>query len=801
MNKIYIVLFFLSVNFLFAQNYQATEKSSLNYTLKGKIIDKLSSNPLEYATVSIKSSVNEMVGGTVTDFDGNFEFSNLKAGIYSLEVSFLGFKSKVFSDIKIEEGVFSNDLGKLKLSEDVEAIDEIEVTAMRSSVKYEIDKKVISVDKQIVAGSGTAIDVLESVPSVQVDINGDVSLRGSTNFTVFINGRLSPLDANEALRQIPASLIENIEIITNPSAKFDAEGTAGIINIILKKERQSGVSGSVSARAGNFGNYGGDAVLSVNAKKFTFLFSGNYGRSPRPSFYDSDLINQFGDTTFTTTSTSERERTFIRLNGKIDVEYRPDDNNTITVGGTVGRWSMDVGNDVDFELSNSFTPEVDRFNSFNETDRYSFYYMANIDYSGTFKDKHKVSFHTSYRGREDNEFIYNYQNRGGDIFFGTKSSEIGPAQRLRMNIDYEFKIDENTALEFGALNQYNATFKEARSFLLDVPEDEFIEQIQFNQDIDFSLNIRAFYGQFRTKYKKFGFQVGLRTENTQRNIKVAQDNTEFPLNRLDFFPSAYASFNQNDYNQFYVNYSRRIQQPRGWFLEPNRVFQDAFTYWQGDPALTPTFIDSYEGGWIRNFKKKGSFAIEAYYRYETNTIEIFSAPFEENTVIRRPANAGIAHNAGVEPRLNYPFFKWWEIDASANLFYLRVKGSLREFEFDRSRFTWIASLNNFFAITKNTKFQFDGRYFSPRVMAQGRTSGYFSFNLGLRQDFFNRNLSISVQLRNAFGTVFRETFTDLDNYYFYEMDIPRWPQFFVNINYRFNNFKPKRPDGEGGGEF
>lgn len=798
MNKLYIFLFILIANQLLAQNYQSSEKTSQNYVLKGKIIDKVSGSPLEYATVSLNNSSKEMVGGTVTDFDGNFEFSKLKPGNYNLEVSFLGFKSKLFPGIEIQEDTPILDLGSLKLSEDVESLDEIEVTAMRSSVKYEIDKKVISVDKQVVAGSGTAIDVLESVPSIQVDINGDVSLRGSTNFTVFINGRLSALDANEALRQIPASLIENIEIITNPSAKFDAEGTAGIINIILKKERESGVSGSVSARAGNFGNYGGDAVLSVNAKKFTFLFSGNYSRRPRPSFNDSELNNQFGDSTFTTISTSERERTFINGNAKIDVEYRPDENNTITLGGNMGRWSMDVGNDVDFELSNSFTPEVNQFNSFNETDRYSFYYLASIDYSGSFKDKHKISFHTSYRGRQDNEFIYNYQNRDGNIFYGTKSSEIGPAQRLRMNFDYEYKVDENTVLEFGALNQLNATSKEARSFILDIPSDEFQEQSQFNQDIDFSLNIRAFYGQFRTKYKKFGFQVGLRTENTQRNIKVAQDNSEYPLNRLDFFPSAYISYNQSDYSQFYVNYSRRIQQPRGWYLEPNRVFQDAFTYWQGDPALTPTFIDSYEGGWIRNFKKKGSFAIEAYYRYETNTIEIFSAPFEENAVIRRPANAGIAHNAGVEPRLNYPFFKWWEIDASANLFYLRVKGSLRDFQFDRSRFTWIASLNNFFAITKNTKFQFDGRYFSPRVMAQGRTSGYFSFNLGLRQDFFDRTLSISAQLRNAFGTVFRETFTDLDNYDYYEIDTPRWPQFFVNINYRFNNFKPKRPDGEGG---
>lgn len=784
-------------NFLFAQNIQENK----NYTLKGKIIDKAYSNPLEYATVTIKNTDDSVISGTVTDINGNFEFDNLALGTYNIEVSFLGFKSKTFSNISLEEGNQIKNLGNLQLSENVEALEEIEVTAMRSSVKYEIDKKVISVDKQVVAGSGTAIDVLESVPSVQVDINGDVSLRGSTNFTVFVNGRLSALDANEALRQIPAALIENIEIITNPSAKFDAEGTAGIINIILKKERESGISGSVSARAGNFGNYGGDAVLSMNVKKLTFLFSGNYGRRPNPSFYDSELINQFGDSTFTTISTSERERTFINGNGKIDLEYRPNENNTITLGGNIGKWSMDVGNDVDFELSNSFTPNPDIFNSFNETERYSIYYLASIDYSGSFNEKHKISFHTSYRGRQDYEYIYNYQNRDGAIFFGTKSSEIGPAQRLRMNFDYEYKIDENSTLEFGALNQYNATSKEARSFFLDVPENDFIEESQFNQDIDFSLNVRAFYGQFRTKYKKFGFQVGLRTENTQRNIKVAQDNSEYPINRLDFFPSAYFSYNQNDFNQFYVNYSRRIQQPRGWYLEPNRVFQDAFTYWQGDPALIPTFIDSYEGGWIRNFKKKGSFAIEAYYRYETNTIEVFNAPFEENAVIRRPANAGIAHNAGIEPRLNYPFFKWWEIDASSNLFYLRVRGSLRDFDFDRSRFTWNASLNNFFSITKNTKLQFDGRYFSPRVMAQGRTSGYFSFNLGLRQDFFNRTLSISAQLRNAFGTVFRETFTDLDNYYFYEIDTPRWPQFFINVNYRFNNFKPQRPSSDGGGDF
>jgi outer membrane receptor protein involved in Fe transport len=792
--KIVLPFFLL---FVVSLSAQPSSSGSLPFKIKGRVVDTSDKQPLEYCTVSLlKASDNSIVSGTITDEKGLFSLDDLKPGVYHVDISYIGFQTLRIENIKLNRDNVLIDLGQIKLSSDAKKLDEVEVTTMRSSVKYEIDKKVVNVDKQIVAGSGTAVDVLETVPSVQVGVDGNVSLRGSTSFTVFINGRMSVLDANEALRQIPAALIESIEIITNPSAKYDAEGTAGIINIILKKNRESGMSGAVNARAGNFGAYGGDATLSYNVKKFTLYVSGNYNRNPSPSFYDSEMTSQFGDSIYTTISTSERNRIFNNANGKLDVEYRLHDNHTLNVGGTLGKWWMDVYNDVDFDVSNNFTAVPDLFKSINETDRFSLYYESRIDYTGIWK-KHKLQYHTSYTGRDDNEFIYNYQSRDDVVYFGTQSTEIGPAQRLRVNLDYEYKVDDKSKFEFGFLHQYNATQKEARVFFLDEPDFEFELQDQFSQDIDFKRNIRAFYGQFSTKFNKLGVQVGVRTENTNRVIAVPQDNARYVINRLDFFPSAYLSYKLDDFNQMYLNYSRRIEQPRGWYLEPNRVYVDANTLWQGDPSLDPTFISSFDFGYIRNFKKKGSFTLEGYYRYETNTIEVYTAPLEENFVIRRPANAGIAHNLGVEPRLNYPVFKWWDLDVSANIFYLNISGTLNEFVFERSSIIGIGSINNFFAITKTTRLQFDARYFSPRVVAQGKTSDYFAFNFGIRQDFLNKALSISLQLRNAFGTVYRETFTEFTGYSFYEIDTPRWPQFMVNVSYRINNYKPKRMAGGG----
>jgi outer membrane receptor protein involved in Fe transport len=790
-----LLLFVVSVN---AQPPAGTWPSgSMPFKIKGKVVEEGTKMPMEYCTISlIRVSDSGIESGTITDEKGFFTIEEIKPGVYHLDVSYIGFQTQRIENIKLNKDNMQVDLGTIKLASDAKKLEEVEVTTMRTSVKYEIDKKVVNVDKQLVAGSGTAVDVLETVPSVQVGVDGNVSLRGSTSFTVFVNGRMSVLNANEALRQIPAAIIESIEIITNPSAKYDAEGTAGIINIILKKNRESGISGAVNARAGNFGNYGGDATLSYNVKKFTLYSSANFNRNPNPSFYDAEMISQFGDSIFTTISTSERNRVFNNASGKLDMEYRMNDNHSVNVGGTLGKWWMDVYNDVDFEVSNNFMNEIDRFNSINETDRYSLFYEGRIDYTGKWK-KHKLLYHTSFTGRNDHEYIYNFQSRDEIVYFGTKSSEVGPAQRLRVNLDYEYKVDDRSKFELGFLHQYNATQKDARVFFLDEPDFEFELQDQFSQDIDFKKNIRAFYGQYSTKFNKLGVQVGVRTENTHRVITVPQDNGRYVLDRLDFFPSAYLSYKLDDYNQLYLNYSRRIEQPRGWYLEPNRVYVDANTLWQGDPALDPTFISSFDFGYIRNFKKKGSFTMEGYYRYETNTIEVYTAPLEENFVIRRPANAGIAHNLGVEPRLNYPVFKWWDLDISANIFYLNISGALNEFTFERSSIIGIGSVNNFFAISKNTRLQFDARYFSPRIVAQGKTNDYFAFNFGLRQDFLKKALAVSLQLRNAFGTIYRETFTEFTGYSFYEIDIPRWPQFFVNVSYRINNYKPKRMGGGG----
>lgn len=798
MNKFATVLFsFVLLTSVFSQG-GPYGGGAPPFKIKGKVQDEETKLPLEYCTVSlIKAADGSLESGTITDSKGLFSLEDLKPGTYHLDISYIGFQTKRIENIKLNKDQLIADLGIIQISSDAKKIQEVEVSAMRSSVKYEIDKKVVNVDKQIVAASGSAVDVLETVPSVQVGVDGNVSLRGSSSFSVFINGRLSVLDANEALRQIPANIIESIEIITNPSSKYDAEGTAGIINIILKKNRESGLSGVVNARAGNFGNYGLDATLGYNVKKFTFYLSGNYNRRPNPSFYDSELIAQIEDTSFSTISTSTRNRIFNNYNFKFDSEYRINDKHTLNFGGTLGAWTMVVDNDVDFLLTNNFFQRDSAYNSFNETERGSFFYEARIDYNAVFKNKGKLSYHTSYTGRNDDEFIFNYLNTDGLIFFGTKSSEIGPAQRLRVNLDYVQPVGENSKFEFGFLHQYNATQKEARNYILDVNSDVFVEQSANNQDIGYTRNIRAFYGMFSTKWKKFGFQTGVRTENTNRLITVAQDNSEFRIKRLDFFPSVYLSYKISDYTQLYGNYSRRIEQPRGWYLEPNPVFVDANTIWQGDPSLDPTFIDSYEAGWIKNFKKKGAFTLEVYYRHETNTIEVFSAPFSENVVIRRPVNAGEAHNVGIEPRFNYPIFKWWDLDLSSNIFYTKLKGSFRDFEFERSSFVYNVSWNNFFVVTKDTRIQVDARYNSPRVVAQGETNGFFTVNLGLRQEFMKKQLSVSVQGRNILGTVYRETITELPGYYFYEFDRPRWPQVFVNVSYRINNFKPKKMTGGG----
>lgn len=789
-----LLIFALLISTVFAQ--------LSNFSISGTIQDKQSKSSMEYCTVSLyTASDNTLVTGIVTDLEGKFTLNNLKPGKYNLEVSFIGFEAKRIDDIFLSKENQSVNLGIIYLGSDATMVNEVEVTALKSSVRYELDKKIVDVDKNIAASNGTAVDVLATVPSVQTDIDGNVSLRGSGGFQVFINGRPSVLDANDALRQIPASAIENIEIITNPSARYDAEGTAGIINIITKKKTDDGTSGILNVRGGTFKTYGADATVSIKKKKFTYLFSGNYNHRERPGNYNSTFNTTINDTTVSTINEGIKRQIFNNYNIKGGIEFRPTDKQFIVANYSYGGFKMIFEDEFDYAFINRETNEGEYFTNINRSTREGPFHEVSLDYGYDFTNKSKLTAHASFNRRNFQEFVYNDRfNDLGENTLGTVSNEIGPSQRLRINIDYVIPIKDHSKFELGLMQQYNKSNDENIAYNKEVITGELIQNPQFYTDVVFKKNVRAFYGMFSSKWEKISYQFGLRTENTRRDINVLNTNTQFVINRLDLFPSAHFSVNVNKQHQYFFSYSKRINRPRGWYLEPNAIFTDANTLFQGNPGLLPEYIHALETGWLFNFKKKGSWNNELYFRRELNVIQFIRTPLSYELTQQAPENIGTSNSIGLESSLSLLPFKWWNTDLMANIFYFNLKGTFGEQSFNRSSFSYTLRWNNYFKILKNTKIQFNVAYRSPIVNAQGRDSYTVRFDGGIRQDFFEGKLGLGAQIGDLFNTYIDRSIVEGTNFNAKRTNNPKGPSVQFSASYKINNYKAKKSEYADGGE-
>jgi outer membrane receptor protein involved in Fe transport len=765
-----------------------------NFSISGIVKDKASKSSMEYCTVTLfQADDHSLITGIVTDLDGKFKLNDLKPGKYNLEVSFIGFEPKRVDDVLLSKENQHIDLGTIYIGSDATMVNEVEVTALKSSVKYELDKKVIDVDKNIAASNGTAADVLATVPSIQTDIDGNVKLRGSGGFQVFINGRPSVLDANDALRQIPASTIESIEIITNPSARYDAQGTAGIINILTKKKSDDGASGLVNVRGGTFKTYGTDATVSIKKKKFTYTFTGNYNHRERPGNYKSEFNTTLNDTTVSTINDGSKRQIFNNYNVKGAIEFRPTENQYIAATYTYGGFKMIFNDEFDYAFVNRATEEGEYFKNKNRSTREGPFHELGLDYGYDFKNKSKLTAHISVNQRGFIEYVYNDRfDENGNNILGTVSNEVGPSRRLRMNLDYVIPIKDHSKFELGAMQQFNNSNEENIAYNKDIVSGELVQNPQFYSDVVYKNNIRAFYGMFSSKWEKLSYQFGMRTENTLRNIDVLSTNTQFVINRLDLFPSAHMSLNINEQHQYFFSYSKRINRPRGWYLEPNSIYTDANTLFSGNPGLLPEYIHAIESGWLFNFKKKGSWNNELYFRRELNVIQFIRTPLSYELTRQAPQNIGTSNSIGLESSLSLLPFKWWNTDLMANVFYFNLKGSYGEQTFARSSFSYTLRWNNYFKIKKNTKIQFNASYSSPIVNAQGRESYNLRFDGGIRQDFFDGKLGLGIQVGDLFNTSIDRSNLSGTNFDSKRTNNPKGPSVQFSASYKINNYKVKR---------
>jgi outer membrane receptor protein involved in Fe transport len=770
-------------------------------SISGKVIDSSTKHTIEYANIvvfSLKDST--MVTGGVTNSEGLFNLTIDRPGNFKVEIRFIGYDTEVI-EAAIGRGNFNIDLGEIQIHPTALLLENIVVEGDRAPVTYEIDKKIINPDQMQTVISGNAADVLANVPSVQVDIEGNVSLRGSQNFTVLIDGRPSLMDPQDALQQIAATSIDKIEIITNPTAKYDADGTAGIINIILKKNLGQELNGIVNANAGMYDTYGGNILINYQDG-----FKANVGLDYNQRYFPGDQtqsnIYYLENGTSTINSSGEIERGRTSFEGRAGIEFSLSDNDNLGFGLRGGKRKGGFNDSQDFTQFSSIDPIEFNYTGKSERSREGTYYSINSNYTRTFsKSGHQLLAELLFSKQTSDELTTTSEFDDVSQISGKKTTENGPSTDFRGKIDYTLPLSDASKFEAGYQGEIKLSDESNDLYEFNTSTNEYEIQSEFSNLAKYDENQQSLYAMYSDILWVLNYQLGFRAEYTYRNIEVPLISQTFNIDRIDYFPSLHTSYKITPVSTIMASYSRRINRPGGWALEPFPTWVDANNVRIGNPDLLPEFIDSYETG-LQTILGTVNLSIELYFRKTTNKIEPVRTALEDNVTLTTFSNVGEDYSLGGEVMLIFDPLELWNINFMGNVYNYRIEGSILDEPFSNESFNWQTRMNNTFKLWSSTQVQFNLNYNSPTVSSQGRWEEFFSSDLSVRQEIIDNILALTLQVRDVFGTAKREYSSEGTNLYNYNYFDMHTPALTLNLRYTFNNYKPKREGrGEDSGSF
>lgn len=815
MKRSILIPMILIVNLIFGQNHYPgggmnRENMPKDALIKGVIKDETSKKPVQFANAALfRAKDSSVVAGTVADENGNFIMKNIPYGRYYLVIDFIGYYKKTISDIKLFPKNKEFDAKIVFLKAASENLDEVVVNGERNLVEYKIDRKVINISKNINSSGGTLTDALENAPSVQVDIDGNVTMRGSSNFQVLIDGKPSVLDANDILQQIPASAVENVEIITNPSVKFDPDGTTGIINIIMKKTHKSGVTGVVNASVGTGDKYSTDFLFNYKTKKVGFYIGANYGNRKSIGTGNSLRTTLLNDTTNYLKLSSERshQRKYYSVKGGVD--FYLNDNNTLSFSGRYGFFGFGMGSNSNiYEYTLPVTTDYYTIND-GSFDIGGGFYSGTVDYKHNFAKKgHEINFSADYSVRSggitntvsetesDKTFLSTYNESKYQTF------QDRGRDRLRIKLDYTYPINEKSKIEAG----YQSRILSASGNYVyeNFTNGTYIEDPALSNDMIFTRNIHSLYTSYSGEFAGISYMAGIRGEYTDRMIDQITSGEKYPINRFDFFPSLHLSKRISKTDQMQLSYSRRVNRPRHWYLNPFPGYSDSYSVRQGNPALLPEFIDSYELSYNKRIKKS-FFNIDAYYRQTNNSINRTQQLLDDGRILYTFSNLDKEFAYGSELSGNFQFYKWWTLYANVNLYYYNLEGETVGITTSDKSFNYDAKINSTFMFTKTSRLQINGFYNAPTVTTQGNREAFYIISAAFRQEFFKRKLSVVIRANDIFKTGKYIIDTEGTGFTSHDEMLREAPVFMLSLSYKINNYKQKRSErnddmdmGEGG---
>lgn len=735
--------------------YSFTSFAQSKGTITGKVTELPSRKPFEFVNIVLKRKADStVVVHEVTNAKGQFNLTAVPEGKYFIQATFVGYEESrtAFFDIDAQhpKANFNINMDGSKRS-----LNEVQVVSQKSIMTNSIDRKVYHVDMDIMAKSGSASEVLQNVPLVQVDIDGNVSLRNAS-VTILVNGKISPLmgkNAAAVLQQLPANSIEKIEVITNPSAKYKPDGTGGIINIVLKKSTKRGLNGNITANGGNRERYNAGTTINYKPGKLNVFGSYSVKQDDRIRITTNDRIQTdpiTGSTSHYNDLLTGKSRPFSNI-ATLGFDYNINDKNSFGLSGNYYLRSMHKHDLTIKQVQNPVNgnQDYDRKRENTEQEKAN---EATLYYEHVFKgEDHKLrlEFNLTHSPEiEDNHYTNTYRlPLIPDQLDNTIIKQTSDNKHVSLN--YEYPISEQSKLEVGYDGQFNKQDLDFYGAAFDRTSQQFVTDFNKTNHFIYYENVHAFYGTLSKEVRKIAVMIGLRGEYSDINSKLITNNTNIPNHYFKIYPTLHFTYKIKENKEMQLNYSRRVRRPEGDDLNPFAEYADPTNIKVGNPYLLPEIIHSVEAGY--QWRKNGiSIMPGIYCRYTYNRFTSVTRPLNDSVLVTRQQNLANDQAIGADVVFSANFNDKVNINLSPNLFYNQIDAANLGYSSKKSTIAWTANLTASYAITKGTSLQVNSNYKSAKLTPQGKYLPSFVMNCGAKQDILNKKGSIYFTVSDLF---------------------------------------------------
>ena len=753
------------------------------HVMTGKVVDESDGAPIPAADVLVTDLEDNILSYGATDSLGRFNVDNIPSSDVILVVRTMGYDSFIGEKLSLSgDSPEKIDAGVIRLSSSAEGLREVTVTGEKNRIVYKLDRQQISASSSVTASGGTAVDILSGLPSVLVDSDGNLSFRGSTRFLVYVDGKPSPLEGTSALQQIPAASVEDIEILTTPSARYRTDGDAGIINITTKKSSSDQWSGLFTTTGSTLGTWGIDGTLNYRKGRNNWYAGGTLQQlKGRSEFTQEKMTDVMG---VKTTSISDGERwsrngTYV---GRAGWQYSDGRKHNLSLDLQAGRTDYWRGGDMQYSANGSLFDSHDRYNLMKDL------FQVSLDYVWRPDDKNEIAIQNRFR-YDSYSIEYTESNMfdsDGNRYEGTRGYEEEHHWDCDGSLTWKLRYREDGSLETGY--QYT-TYSEHGGYRIKYWDRE-AAQFDWQEDLAtpfyYRRQVHSLYAMVREHVGKFSFDAGLRGDMVIDLMDIEIADASRDIKRFNLFPSAHLQYDAGKAGTLRAGYSYRTNRPGIWQLEPYITYEDYYTKKKGNPDILPEYLHSGELGWNKSFGKGNSLSATAYYRHRRDITDWIRTAYEPGVTLDQIVNAGNQKETGFELAGVWHPASWWTSSAAGSVFDYRFI-SRNAACTDASGFYYQANWINSFQASKTTRIQFDAYAVGPKILTQGREKAYAYFNLGLRQQMLKDRLTLSAVAHDVFHTARYLNIRSAPGLVSRTLVRPKYPNVVISLTYNFNS--------------